>query len=82
MMELFCFGMFAGIILALFFILILGVSKNDERNNKNTFYRDRSRNTNVSNLNRVDRCVDRNNKKLSSEEIIEDLIICDMLGIL
>ena len=41
---LFAFGIFAGIIIGLFLVLILRVSKNNERNNKNAFRRNRSYN--------------------------------------
>ena len=79
---LFAFGIFAEIIIGLFLVLILRVSKNNERNNKNAFRRNRSYNTNISSASRNNRCLDRYNKRLSTEEIIEDLIICDILGLL
>ena len=84
-MFLLSFGIFAGIILNLILICVWGIFKKDDSNNKDTLYRHSDMGTNKPHSIRKYRSNNRYNSVLSKndpETIIEDLIICDMVGIL
>lgn len=87
-MYLLCFGIFVGMIVAIVLMCVWGLLKNDD-NDKGTNKDIPTRNNNMGISNTYnDRKYWRNNNndlrqsKNDPEIIIEDLIICDMLGIL
>ena len=86
-MGLFGFGIFAGIIFTLILMCIWGVFRKEDNTNDakgtdtNTLERDRSVGVNNYNSSREYWGNNYNNYR-ESEEVIEDLIICDMLGLL
>ena len=88
-MGLFGFGIFAGMIIALILMCIWGIFRKEDNANdtkgtdKNTLERDRSVGVNDYNSSREYRSNNYNDYRESEiEEVIEDLIICDMLGLL
>ena len=85
-MGLFGFGIFAGIIFALILMCIWGVfRKDDDDKRTDKTLRERNNDVGINSINndREYRCNNYNGYRESkSEEIIEDLIICDMLGLL
>lgn len=87
-MGLFGFGIFAGMIIALILMCIWGVfrkednANDDKRTDTNILERDRSVGVNNYNSSRKYRSNNYNNYRESEiGEVIEDLIICDMLGL-
>ena len=92
-MYLLVFGMFIGMIVTMILIGIFSISKKDNNNDDNDKGNDTNdtnaseRNTDVdissNNCSRGYRCGDYNvYREPRTEEIIEDLIIFDMLGLL
>ena len=90
-MGLFGFGIFAGMIIALILMCIWGAFRKEDNANDtkgtdtNTLERDRSVGVNDYNSSREYRSNNYNDYRESRnnpEIIIEDLIICDMLGVL
>lgn len=87
-MGLFGFGIFAGIIFTLILMCIWGVFRKEDNTNDakgtdtNTLERDRSVGVNNYNSSREYWGNNYNNYRESEVgEVIEDLIICDMLGL-
>ena len=86
-MELFGFGIFAGMIIAAILMCVWGAFRKDDGDIKGTDKNSRERNNGVG-INSIDndRQYRSNNyndyRESRTEEIIEDLIICDILGIL
>ena len=80
-MEIYAFGIFTGIIIVIFAMLILGlIENNDKGNNKKSHNRNRSGNNNIdvfSGRNRRNNRYDIDNE----EEVIDDLICCHMIGL-
>ena len=86
-MYLLFFGIFMGMIATMLLIGIFGLLKKDnvERTNKNVLYNNSNRNIVDTNVNRKCRGNNNNDLRLSKndpEVIIEDLIICDILGLI
>lgn len=88
-MGIFYFGIFAGMIIALILMCIWGAFRKEDNANdtkgidKNTLERDRSVGINDYNSSREYRSNNYNDYRESEiGEMIEDLIICDMLGLL
>ena len=89
-MYLLVFGIFIGMIVTMILIGIFSISKKDNNNDSNDKRTDTNtseRNTDVdissNNCSRGYRCGDYNvYREPRTEEIIEDLIIFDMLGLL
>jgi len=88
-MGLFGFGIFVGMIIALILMCIWGVFRKEDNTNdtkgtdKNTLERDRSVGVNDYNSSRGYWSNNHNDYRESEiGEVIEDLIICDMLGLL
>lgn len=84
-MGLFTFGIFAGMIIALILMCIWGMFKKDDDNERiNKTLRERNNGVGINNINN-DREYRSNNydnyRESGTEEIIEDLIICDILGL-
>ena len=84
---MFGFAIFIGIIITLILMCVWGVFKDDndddKRNNKNSLYGYNS--MHISNSINSSRNNNNNNHHhtiFKDEELIEDLIICDMLGLL
>ena len=85
-MGLFDFGIFAGIIITVILMCVWGAFRKDDGDIKGTDKDSRERNNGVGinsiNNGREYRCNSYNDyRESATEEIIEDLIICDMLGL-
>ena len=82
--ELMCVIMTAGMIVGMILLLIFAIIKNNDKEfNKNIYNRNNSNNNNSISNNRDNWSNSGRLSRISSnEKVIEDLIICDMLGIL
>ena len=85
-MGMFGFGILAGMIITMILMCVWGVFRKDDRDTKGTNKDSRERNNGVGinsiNNDREYRCNSYNDyRESATEEIIEDLIICDILGL-
>ena len=85
-MGMFGFGILAGMIIAMILMCVWGVFRKDDGDTKGTNKNSRERNNGVGinsiNNDREYRCNSYNDYRESEiGEVIEDLIICDMLGL-
>ena len=81
---LFGFGIFAGMIIAMILMCVWGVFRKDDKGtNKDILHGYNDMGVSSIDTTRKYRCNSYNNyRESATEEIIEDLIICDILGIL